>query len=170
VNVTKDDKQRLEGELDTSHRVVLTSTCLKMVRDAIAQELDNREEGISYLIGLTDAVTTLAIFAMKPRALTTWGSFSVDQNAMAKIVRKACDYGLQVVGQVHTHPGEAFHSDGDEQGARIRYSGYASIVIPEYGRWLPELDGVATYMYLAKRGFIRIAPSQLIVVSEVSGR
>jgi len=163
-------KQDHDDEPDTAHRVVLTATCLKMVQETIEQERDNREEGISYLVGLTDAITTLAILAMRPRATTTWGSFSVDHSAMAEIVRKACDHGLQVVGQVHTHPREAFHSEGDEQGARIRYSGYASIVIPEYGRGLPKRDGVATYMYQAKKGFVRIASSNLIVVSEVSGR
>lgn len=163
------DNQSGEGKPDTAHRVVLTSSCLKMVQHAIAQERDNREEGISYLIGLTDTITTLAISAMKPRAITTWGSFSVDQTAMAEIVRKACDHGLQVVGQVHTHPKEAFHSDGDEHGARIRYSGYVSIVIPEYGRQLPRLDGVATYMYIGKKGFVRIASSNFIIVSQGMG-
>lgn len=160
------DKSIIGDEYDTSHRVVLTATCLQMVQAAIREERDNHEEGISYLIGLTDAVTSLALLAIKPRAITTWGSFSVDQRAMAEVVRRACSYGLQVVGQVHTHPQDAYHSEGDEEGARIRYTGYVSIVIPEYGRWLPELDGVATYMYLAKKGFVRIAPSNVIVVLE----
>jgi proteasome lid subunit RPN8/RPN11 len=66
---------------------------------------------------------------------------------MAGVVRKANDAGLQVIGQIHTHPRQAYHSDGDEDGAGIAYDGYVSIVFLNYGRQLPSLSGAAIYFY-----------------------
>jgi hypothetical protein len=85
---------------------------------------------------------------------------------MAKVVRVAMGYGLQVVGQVHTHPKLAFHSDGDELGARIRYSGYVSIVLPEYGCALPDISEAAMFMYLAGKGFQPLDRDSVFAVPE----
>ena len=75
-----------------------------------------------------------------------------------KVVRAAVDRGLQVVGQVHTHPGDAYHSDGDNAGARIAFTGYVSIVLPDYGRDLPALTRAAAYSSRRARGSRRSAP------------
>ena len=83
---------------------------------------------------------------------------------MARVVRTAIDCGLQVVGQVHTHPGKAFHSAGDDDGARIAYTGFISIVIPDYGRNLPELTRAATYVFIAGKGFVEIHHPAITVV------
>jgi proteasome lid subunit RPN8/RPN11 len=66
---------------------------------------------------------------------------------MRHVVEAANTHGLQVVGQLHTHPGEAFHSDGDVAGALIRFGGFVSIVLPEYGKYLPDFRGAAIYMF-----------------------
>ena len=55
--------------------------------------------------------------------------------------------GLQVVGQLHTHPGEAHHSAGDLEGMRIRYPGYFSIVVPDYGSQLPSFKHAHILMW-----------------------
>ena len=99
-----------------------------------------------YTSGQTNGATTVVVGAMRPVARTTVGSFSVTSIAMAALVRAATDSGLQVIGQIHTHPGDAYHSDGDEDGAWIVYDGYVSIVVPEYGRRF-LLDGAAIYFY-----------------------
>jgi len=110
-------------------------------------EIKKGHEGIAYLAGRSDPTITLAVAAIRPEATTTRGSFHVDTAAMAKIVRLVATQGLQVVGQVHTHPGEAYHSGGDEEGAKIAYSGYVSLVLPDFGRHLPSFDEAAIFMY-----------------------
>ena len=110
------------------------------------------------MIGLTDGTTTLAVASIRPQAATTRGSFSVNAPAMAQVVRSATRAGLQLVGQVHTHPGKAYHSDGDVEGARIVYRGFVSIVLPDYGRRLPALEGAAMYMFRGESGFAEIPP------------
>jgi hypothetical protein len=88
----------------------------------------------------------------------------VKSRAMAVAVRTAAHLGLQIVAQVHTHPGAAFHSDGDVEGARIRYSGYSSLVIPLFGRNLPSLAGVAAYMFVRGQGWISLDSSSLVIL------
>jgi proteasome lid subunit RPN8/RPN11 len=128
-------------------RLIMTEASVLTMRDCMAPEIVRGHEGIGYLFGLTNGATTVVVAAMRPEARTTPGSFNVSSVAMARVVRTASDAGLQVVGQIHTHPDQAFHSGGDEDGARSVYDGYVSIVVPEYGRLLPSMQGAAFYFY-----------------------
>jgi proteasome lid subunit RPN8/RPN11 len=85
---------------------------------------------------------------------------------MARGVRAATNLGLQVVAQVHTHPSIAYHSDGDVEGARIRYPGYGSIVLPDYGRSLPRLDDAAVYFFDMANTWVQLEPKEVIVIPE----
>ena len=82
---------------------------------------------------------------------TTAGSVDVAALDMAALVRMSSRSGLQIVGQVHTHPKTAFHSTGDLAGMRLRHPGYVSIVLPEYGKLLPRLDGAHTLLWDGSR-------------------
>lgn len=142
----------------------MTEACLDQVRAGLAPEIRKGHEGIVYLLGRTDGATTLAVSVFRPDAETTRGSFCVDSRSMAVGVRAAARFGLQIVAQVHTHPRAAFHSKGDVEGAKIRYAGYSSLVIPEYGRNLPSLGGVAAYMFIRDRRWVPLGPSDLLIV------
>ena len=117
-----------------------------------------RHEGIVYFVGLTTGTTSLALSAMLPETVATPGSVDVAAHEIGKIVRAAAGAGLQVVGQLHTHPGEAFHSEGDLAGMRIRHPGYFSIVLPEHGTRLPSLEQAHTLMW-TRRGFQEVDQS-----------
>jgi proteasome lid subunit RPN8/RPN11 len=145
-------------------RLLLAESCLMALSDCMAPEMRRRHEGVAYLLGQTNGTVTLAISALRPQAVTTRGSFSVSTPAMAQVVRVATKLGLQVVGQVHSHPGLAYHSDGDVEGARIAYRGFVSIVLPDYGSRLPALDGAAVYMFQGDLGFADILPEHVGII------
>jgi len=145
-------------------RLVLTQPCLQAMGACLEPEIRRGHEGVAYLLGQTDGTVTLAVAAVRPEAVTTPGGFSVSAPAMAKVVRIATRAGLQVVAQVHTHPGKAYHSDGDVEGARIVYQGFVSAVLPDYGRRLPALDDSAVYMFRGDAGFIEVAPERIGIV------
>jgi len=145
-------------------RLVLTESCVSALSECMESEIRRGHEGVAYMLGQTDGATTLAIATIRPQAVTTRGSFSVRAPAMAQVVRTAVRAGLQVVGQVHTHPGTAYHSDGDVEGARIVYRGFVSIVLPDYGRRLPALDGAAFYMFRGEPGFAEVAPEHVGII------
>lgn len=145
-------------------RLVLTESCMEALCTCLEPEIRRGHEGVAYLLGQTDGTAALAVAAVRPEAMTTPGSFSVSAPAMAQVVRAAVKAGLQVVGQVHTHPGKAYHSDGDMDGARIVYRGFVSAVLPDYGRRLPRLDGAAVYMFRGEGGFMEIASDRIGIV------
>jgi proteasome lid subunit RPN8/RPN11 len=145
-------------------KVLLTQNCLDAIRVALDPEMRKGHEGIVYLLGRTDGDTALAVTVFKPEAVTSLGSFSVDARAMAACVGAAGRYELQIVGQLHSHPGEAYHSDGDVEGARIRYPGYVSIVLPNYGRLLPSIQGAAVYIWSADLRWRALSINDLIII------
>ena len=147
-------------------RLLLTVSCIEGLQVCLWPERRKGHEGIAYLFGQTDGTVTLAVSAFRPEARTTPGSFFVEPRAMARGVRAAADLSLQVVAQVHTHPHAAYHSDGDVEGARIRYAGYASIVLPNYGRHLPHLDGAAAFVFGAAGTWLELTPEEVIVIPE----
>ncbi len=145
-------------------KFIMTHACLEAIQAALAPEIQRGHEGIVYLLGRTDRVVTLATTVFKPDAVTTPGSFHVEPRAMAACVAAAGRHELQVVAQLHTHPGSAFHSDGDVDGARIRFPGYVSIVLPNYGRLLPALEGAAIYIWEAERAWRQLGNEDLIII------
>jgi len=147
-------------------RVTLTESCLNAMRACMAPEIELGHEGVAYLLGLTTGDSTVIVGAIRPDSHTTIGSFNVSSVAMARVVRAAGNAGLQVVGQVHTHPGSAYHSGGDDDGARIAYDGYISIVVPNYGRELPALRGAAIYAY-RNHAFSRLGAKALKITNGV---
>lgn len=145
-------------------KFVITAGCVDSLAASLEPERRKCHEGIAYLLGRTDGNMTLAVAAFRPVAHTTRGSFHIDPRAMARCVRKAADLGLQIVCQVHTHPQRAYHSDGDIEGARIRYAGYASIVLPDYGNHLPRFDGAALYFCDKSDSWIEMRAEDIVIV------
>ncbi len=145
-------------------RLVISQGCIDALAACLAPEIRDGQEGIAYLLGQSDGTTTVALASIRPEAQVTRSSFVVSASAMAKVVRAAVDRGLQVVGQIHTHPGDAYHSGGDDDGARIAFTGYVSIVLPDYGRHLPALTRSATYVFQAGKGFVPLGASNIVIV------
>lgn len=145
-------------------RALLTTDLVLGLRPQLNGSIGRRHESIAYLLGFTSGNATLATTAVWPDATTSPGSFDVAPAAMAYVMRTAADTGLQVVGQLHTHPGDAYHSDGDVEGARIAYPGFISLVLPDYGKNLPSLEGMAAFIYRHESGFVELDPSQIVQV------
>ena len=130
----------------------MTAQCRDQLTEQLLRSVRKGHEGIVYFIGLTTGCTTLALSASAPEVAATPGSVDVSAAELGKVIRFANMSELQVVGQLHTHPGGAYHSDGDLAGMRIRYPGYCSIVVPNYGIQLPSFRDSHTLMW-TRKGF-----------------
>jgi proteasome lid subunit RPN8/RPN11 len=165
-------RRRSQGriiEILPTPMVVFTKSCQLAITHCLDAARERKHEGVCLLLGNTNGRSTVCVVAVRPDAETTDGSFYIPALEMAKIVDLATELRLQVVGQVHTHPVRAFHSDGDEEGAHIRYDGFVSMVVPDYGAALPDLAGSNAYMFSAQRRWeqlpiqsIRIVPDQIL--------
>jgi len=150
-----------------SRCIVLTYACTNGIEKCLKDYIKKRHEGICYLYGVIGDEVILLVSVIKPQAETTYGSFFVSAKSMAQVVRVGANNSLQVVGQVHTHPRQAFHSDGDDKGAHTAYDGYVSIVLPDYGKKLPSFKGAAFFVYVKGHGFIDVPASKVKIVPEV---
>jgi proteasome lid subunit RPN8/RPN11 len=134
---------------------------------------DKDHERVVYLGGLSLGVDSVVMTVMIPHARTTSGSFRTDTDANADVVHALIRHGLVLVGQVHTHPGTwVDHSDGDDEGALVRFEGFWSIVVPSYCReGMGTLARCGVHVFRtgafrrlterAVRARVRIAPTDL---------
>lgn len=154
-----------DGSFSIPRRCVVAESVITELRLTFASATVQRVEGIAYFLGQTNGITSCILAVVPVRAHATFGSFAVESSETARIVELADSRGLQIVGQIHSHPRQAFHSEGDDSGAQIRYDGYVSIVVPDYGRHLPSLEGSATYMYAHALGqFVALASAHVHVI------
>ena len=129
------------------YTVVMTTQCRDQLTGQLQGSVRRGHEGIVYFVGLTTGSTALALSAVAPEANATAGSVDVSAAELGKVIRFAAIAELQLVGQLHTHPCGAYHSDGDLAGMRIRHPGYFSIVVPNYGAQLPSFKDAHTLMW-----------------------
>ena len=153
-------------KLDQLPSCSISSEVLAAITRSLAPACQRRIEGIVYLLGRTDGTHACVLSCVRVAAIATAGSFHVPSHEMVRVVTRADEHGLQVVGQVHTHPHEAFHSEGDDAGAQIRFNGFVSIVLPDYGAHLPTLQGAASFAYdAAGDAFVKIASDRVHIVT-----
>jgi len=147
--------------------VVMTESCQRAITACLHDSRTHKHEGVCLLFGTTNETASVCMLAVRPEAKTTYGSFHISALEMARVVDIATDLRLQIVGQVHTHPKGAFHSDGDENGTNIRHAGFVSIVVPNYGALLPDFVGSAVYVFTAEHGWEQIPLDAIRIVPDL---
>jgi hypothetical protein len=66
--------------------------------------------------------------------------YEVEENWLMHFWKQLAASNRSVKVQVHTHPGEAFHSSTDDQWPIVSQAGFVSIVIPNFAAGEPSLD------------------------------
>ncbi|MBS1770578.1 MAG: Mov34/MPN/PAD-1 family protein [Acidobacteria bacterium] len=152
-------------DLPADRSCSIAAPVMTAIDAVIAPARRQRVEGIVYLLGRTNGPQACVLSCVAVAASANYGSFFVPSREMVRVVNIANDCALQVVGQLHTHPFEAFHSRGDDAGAQIRFDGFVSIVVPDYGNYLPTLRGAAVYAYdAALEEFVPLRPDRVFLV------
>ena len=68
----------------------------------------------------------------EPEQVTAEDFFHLPPESMRRLMGHLREERLRVVAQVHTHPGEAFHSKADDKWAIVRHRGALSLVLPRF--------------------------------------
>jgi hypothetical protein len=66
--------------------------------------------------------------------------YEIQDNWLTELSKRLAESRRSVKVQVHTHPGEAFHSATDDQWPIVSQAGFLSIVIPDFAAGEPCLD------------------------------
>jgi proteasome lid subunit RPN8/RPN11 len=115
----------------------ISTQLLDRTADVLRASGDGHEahEGAAYLAGRRAGGECFVTTCIAPAATTTYGSFDTSAHTNAKVVMNVAGVGLELIGQVHSHPGRFVdHSDGDDERALMPYEGFLSIVVPHYAR------------------------------------
>lgn len=92
-------------------------------------------EGVAYWAGRRFRTGSIVTTCIAPTAETASGSFETSSHANARVVAYLATVGLELLGQVHSHPASCVdHSHGDDELAFMPYEGFLSVVVPHYGR------------------------------------
>jgi len=104
---------------------------------------DNDHEGVVYWAGVADDTleAKFVLTVIMPEATTTPGSYDVSSVANATVVEAVHDHNLELIGTVHSHPGEkTSHSERDDEEAQLPHEGYYSVIVPNYAH-----DGIRPF-------------------------
>jgi len=84
----------------------------------------------------------------------------VDHEESRWLLRSIRARDEKLLAQVHSHPGEAFHSGGDDASAASFHPGYLSIVVPQYGRRRVNPADCAVVEWRSGR-FVELTPNEV---------
>src|SRR5207253_2960750 len=71
--------------------------------------------------------------------------YFVTGDTLFQINKILSDRGLRLIAQVHSHPGEAYHSEADDLYAIVTTEGGFSLVVPNFGDAAAEPRSWANY-------------------------
>jgi len=84
----------------------------------------------------------------------------VDGDELFRINVHLHDEGRTMIAQIHSHPGDAYHSETDDAYPIVTTVGALSLVVPDFGRGPFDLARCATYRLLPDRGWVLLSPAQ----------
>lgn len=147
------------GQLIVPAAVVnATATALRASRGD-----DGRHEAIVLWAGRTAADTTLVVAAVVPDSDHGWGHVLMDERQVSAAARAARRYGLGIVAQVHSHPGnDVRHSDGDDHLVLMPFENMFSLVVGNYGDAPVERAGL--HQFQDSRWCLVTNPTDALVV------
>lgn len=138
---------------------VLATTSAVLHRSGNGRE---SHEGIVYWAGRRAGTERYVTTCIAPTARTSSGSFDTSSRTNAKVVAYLARVGLELIGQVHSHPGASVdHSEGDDRGALMPYQGFVSVVVPHYAaRGMQPLTTCGVHVFEG-RGFRRLSTDEV---------
>jgi hypothetical protein len=93
---------------------------------------------------------------------TSDGHYYVVEGAeLQRINRHLFRFGMMLGAQLHSHAGEAYHSETDDAYPIVAVLGGASVVIPDFALGSPEPDAWAVYRLLPDSGWTALEGGQI---------
>jgi hypothetical protein len=89
--------------------------------------------------------------------------YSVDSDWLSLFLRELYQQNRSARVQIHTHPGEAFHSITDDGHALVPAPGFISVVIPDFAQCRIGFEGAAMYVLSDSGAWVRCDTSNVEV-------
>ncbi len=130
-----------------------------------------RHEGLVLWMGRRVDEDTFVLAAVTPPTRHHPQGVFLDEPAVGASSRAARAFGLALVAQVHSHPGnDTRHSDGDDELVVMPHEGMFSLIVSKYGDGHPHpSDGAGLHQRQDGRWCQITNPEAMIIVPTVIG-
>jgi hypothetical protein len=132
-----------------------------------------RSEGLVFWGGVVNAAGAYVTGLYLPRHAADGAHAMLTAEQSRWLLRRLRSRDEKLLAQVHSHPGAAYHSPGDDDGATSFHEGFLSIVVPEFARGEPNLGQSAVFEF-AGGAFAQLAqrevPSRIRLLSFIEDR
>lgn len=147
---------------------MIEATRKALVDYCLAGIQDGGHEGIAYWAGRELGSSTSFLQVIVPHAEHGPGRVMVSRAEVGRTQRKAREYRLGVLCQVHSHPGsDARHSDGDDSLVLLPFENMLSIVAPNFGIDFTSMEHACVHQFQDGRWVYcspRSVADQIVVV------
>jgi hypothetical protein len=124
-----------------------------VVHDTMLMLRESGREGMEAIVlwaGTFSSATSFEVgLVIRPRQTAYRSSdgllAAVDDDEIFRVNRAVSEHGMRLVAQLHTHPGDAYHSDTDDHHALVTACGGFSLVVPFFASGEFDLGEVAVY-------------------------
>ena len=86
---------------------------------------------------------------LDPHSLNS-GFVQVSGTAYGALWRRCRESGLEVIGDVHTHPGAAHQSETDRKNPMLARAGHIAIIVPFFATNYPRVRDLGVFEYLGE--------------------
>lgn len=87
--------------------------------------------------------------------------YSVDGDELHRINVWLSENNLRLIGQIHSHPNRAYHSETDDAYPIVATLGGISIVVPDFAMRAMDIDDWAIYRLYEKDGWIELTSNEV---------
>jgi proteasome lid subunit RPN8/RPN11 len=130
-------------------RVLLRADLLDYTHETLREIGEDLAEGLVLWAGRRRGATFSVAAVIRPtqRAVQSESGLSVrvDGAAIHQVNALLYKNSLELVAQVHSHPGEAYHSELDDAIPLVTTAGGLSLVVPDFARGPADLSTYAAY-------------------------
>lgn len=131
--------------------VVCTRGLLEKTISIIRRDGDRGEERVAlWLASAAPRSPAPIVEVYEPEQVVDVDYFHIPPASMRALMHHLRSTRRRIAAQIHTHPGQAFHSEADANWAIIRHSGALSLVLPRFAVATTAdnfLEEVMTYEY-----------------------
>jgi proteasome lid subunit RPN8/RPN11 len=122
---------------------------------------ERREERVVLWLAQRSALRLPApiVEVYEPEQITAVDFFKLPAESLRALMTHLSEKRLRIAAQVHSHPGEAYHSRADDEWAIVRHVGALSLVLPRFAATItPEnfLDQAVTYELSAENRWFQV--------------
>jgi proteasome lid subunit RPN8/RPN11 len=159
------------SNLNHIQRIVVPASALHHAHDFMRKVGELGYEGLALLVGRSSGqafeVTDVWVPRQRVHQSEQGIGVVVDANELHRINVALYSERLEVAGQIHSHPTNAYHSDTDDDFAIANTVGAISIVVPDFATRAFRLDDCAVYRLALTGEWVELSVEAVMRLIEI---